>query len=146
MFVFALIVEPLYQYKIVLNGKGSVIHAKNLVGIVLLRLCLPVYPVPVLVVFLYFEPLLYCIWTLGTERAVHFCGDDIEDKLPAYRVLGVVGKEFQEALASQNEQFFQSAVGIHLMYQRAIHSKFLSPAFAVVEGVADVVVLVFVVK
>ena len=107
MFVFALIVEPLYQYKIVLNGKGSVIHAKNLVGIVLLRLCLPVYPVPVLVVFLYFEPLLYGIRTLGAERIVHLGSDCVENELSAYRVLGVVGEKFQEALAGEHQQLLQ---------------------------------------
>ena len=103
MFVFAFGIKPLYQYMIVLDRKRSVIHTKDLVGVVFLRLRLPVYPVPVLVVFPYLEPLLYLVRTLGTERIVHLGSDGVEDELPAYCVLGVVGEILQEALAGQHQ-------------------------------------------
>ena len=76
---------------------------------------------------------------------MHLGDHSVEHELSVYRVLGIVGEVFQEALASQNEQFFQSAVGIHLMYQRAIHCQFSPSSFSVVESVADIVVTVFVI-
>ena len=55
-----------------------------------------------LIIHLYLEPLLNRIGTPCIERAVHLGDHSVEHELSVYRVLGIVGEVFQEALASQS--------------------------------------------